>query len=133
MTEHSTHRIIEWQMRKSLFQDLGVEGEKIENKRILQKDLSKKKKKKNLTRQNASENFSVIRQTCLGFGNFESLVTFAGMISVKPDCLKWLDTRTMGLVIFFFFPKKAWLRKKEDKNKNSYKELKCQGKNVFKM
>ena len=46
MTEHSTHRIIEWQMRKSLFQDLGVEGEKIENKRILQKDLSKKKKKK---------------------------------------------------------------------------------------
>ena len=37
---------------KSLFQDLGMEGEKIQNKRILKKDLSKKKKK-NLTRQNA--------------------------------------------------------------------------------
>lgn len=68
----------------------------------------------------------------LGFGNIELLVTFAGMISVKPDCLKWLDTRTMGLIIFSP-PKKAWLRKKEDKDKNSYKELKRQGKNVFKM
>ena len=31
---------------KSLFQDLGMEGEKIQNKRILKKALSKKKKKK---------------------------------------------------------------------------------------
>ena len=122
-------------MRKSLFQDLGMEGETIENKRILKKDLSKKKNKKNknLTRQNASGNFSVIRlRFVLGFGNTELLVTFAGMISVKPDCLKWLDMITMGLIIFSP-QKKAWLRKKEDKDRNSYKELKRKGKNVFKI
>lgn len=80
------------------------------------------------------ENFSVIRlRLVLGFGNTALLVTFAGMISVKPDCLKWLDTRTMGLVFFFSSPKQSWLRKKEDEDKNSYKELKCQGENVFKM
>ena len=89
---------------KSLFQDLGMEGEKIQNKRILKKDLSKKKKKKTW-QDKMPENFFVIRlRLVLGFGNTESLVTFAGMISVKPDCLKWLDTRTMGLVFFFFFP-----------------------------
>ena len=51
------------------------------------------KKGKKRQRPNASEKFSMLRlRLVLGFGNIKSLVSVARMISVKPDCLKWLDT-----------------------------------------
>lgn len=54
----------------------------------------------------------------LRLGNIESLATFARMISVKLDCLKWLDTGKNN-ELGSFFSTKVWLRKKEEKDKNS--------------
>lgn len=54
--------------------------------------MSKKRerKRKREQRPSASEKYSEIRlRLVLGFGNTESLVTFARTIAVKPDCLKW--------------------------------------------
>ena len=85
-----------------------------ENEGISKRELSKKKKKK--ARPNALEKYSEISwRLVLGPGSTDSLVTFAKMTSVKPDCLTWLRGKQLKTMDFNFFFPKILLRKKERK------------------
>ena len=65
--------------------------------------MSKRERERKLR---ASEKYSEIRlRLVLGFGKAESSVTFARMIAVKPDRLKWWIYKqvvSMGFGHFFF-------------------------------